>query len=148
MPRAAVTYRRWFPGAWTGEPSTADPNFRYPMVYTPTDTTQLGYYYQRVPVWQRMPGMIPPPPRPNEWHVPALGVGQAGYCPPQGEAVSGDEADASSADGDVELGSPAKPAAIDATSPVPEIKEGGSPGPVPAAPDAAPVAPAPPPPAA
>ena len=134
MPRAAVTYRRWFPGAWTGEPSAADPNFRYPMVYTPTDTTQLGFYYQRVPVWQRVAGMIPPPPRPNEWHVPAYAVGHAGYCGPQGEAVSGDSADAPSADADADSGSSDKPAAIDATSPAPDIKEGGSPEYVPAAP--------------
>jgi hypothetical protein len=145
IPRAAVTYRRWFPRAWTGEPSTADPNFRYPMVYTPTDTTQLGFYYQRVPVWQRVPGMIPPPPRPHEWHVPASGVGQAGYCGPQGETSSGDSADAPSADGNGTTGSPDKPAANNGTSPVPEIRDGGSPGHVPANPDSAP---APPPPAA
>ncbi len=34
----------------------------------PTDTTQLGYYYQKVPTWVPVPGMIPPPPQPEEWH--------------------------------------------------------------------------------
>lgn len=148
VPRAAVTYRRWFPGQWTGEPSTADPNFRYPMVYTPTDTTQLGFYYQRVPVWQRVAGMIPPPPRPNEWHAPAFGVGHAGFCGTQGETVSGDSADGSSEDEDANSGGSGKPAPIDATSPVPEIQDGGPPEHSPADPHIAPPAPAPDPPAA
>src|SRR5690606_11814258 len=74
-PRLAATYRRWFPTAWTGEPSNVDPCFCYPMVYTPTDTTQLGYYHQRVPVWQRRAGMIPPVPHPDTFHVPNYGTG-------------------------------------------------------------------------
>src|SRR5690606_14167039 len=33
----------------------------------PTDTTQLGYYYQRAPQWMPTPGMIPPPPWPSNY---------------------------------------------------------------------------------
>ena len=36
----------------------------------PTDTTQLGYYYQHAPTWHAYPGMIPPVPRPVDWHIP------------------------------------------------------------------------------
>ncbi len=50
------------------------------MIYTPTDTTQLGYYYQRVPVWQRRNGMIPPVPHPEAFHVPDFGGGCNGLC--------------------------------------------------------------------
>ncbi|MEZ6045204.1 MAG: hypothetical protein R3C11_06400 [Planctomycetaceae bacterium] len=41
---------------------------RYPMVYMPSDTTQLGFTYQRVPSWQPKPWMLPPMPWPNQWH--------------------------------------------------------------------------------
>ncbi|MGD9855259.1 MAG: hypothetical protein AB7U20_09950 [Planctomycetaceae bacterium] len=87
-PRTAATYRRWFPGSWTGEGSYAESGYLYPMVYTPTDTTQLGYYHQRVPVWQHRAGMIPPVPHPDQFHVPNFGVccnggvdaAACGYC--------------------------------------------------------------------
>lgn len=48
----------------------------YPTVYTPTDTTQLGYYYQHVPHWRPMPGALPAPPVPANWHIrgPAYGA--------------------------------------------------------------------------
>ncbi|MEZ6052009.1 MAG: hypothetical protein R3C02_11560 [Planctomycetaceae bacterium] len=89
--RTAATYRNWFPNSWTGQPSNVDPNFRYPMVYQPTDTTQLGYYYQRVPQWQPRAGMIPPTPNPDEFHTPDYGTHYNGVvdvgpgCQPQGE---------------------------------------------------------------
>lgn len=97
--RVAATYRKWFPDAWTGQPSNVDPNFRYPMVYQPTDTTQLGYYYQRVPQWMPRRGMIPPTPHPDEFHTPDLGtcyrgvvnVGHGcptGGCPPHGDVYT------------------------------------------------------------
>ncbi|MBX3437690.1 MAG: hypothetical protein KF861_09380 [Planctomycetaceae bacterium] len=79
-PRTAATYRRWFPPTWTGEGAYAESGYRYPMVYTPTDTTQLGYYHQRVPVWQRTPGMIPPTPHPDQFHVPDFGACRNGLC--------------------------------------------------------------------
>jgi hypothetical protein len=69
-------YSKYFatPGA-----AVADPNYRHPMVYMPTDTTQLGYYYQQVPYWQPRPGMIPPVPHPDEWHTPDTGVVFTGF---------------------------------------------------------------------
>ena len=69
----AATYRNMYPGQWTGRESGIDPNFRHPMIYMPTDTTQLGYYHQRVPNWTRRAGMIPPVPHPDEWHTPDTG---------------------------------------------------------------------------
>lgn len=40
----------------------------YPVVYQPTDTTQLGYYYHNVPTWQSRPDLIPPAPCPSNFH--------------------------------------------------------------------------------
>jgi hypothetical protein len=40
------------------------------QVYMPTDTTQLGFYYQHAPRWLPAPGMIPAAPNPNDWHQP------------------------------------------------------------------------------
>ena len=40
----------------------------YPAVYAPTDTTQLGYYYTKVPTWQSRPDLIPPAPNPSNFH--------------------------------------------------------------------------------
>ena len=37
-------------------------------VYMPTDTTQLGYYYQATPRWQARQGMVPLTPTPSLWH--------------------------------------------------------------------------------
>jgi hypothetical protein len=39
----------------------------------PTDTTQLGFYYQQVPYWQPVAGMVPAAPNPNDWHQPLFG---------------------------------------------------------------------------
>lgn len=68
--RVPVQYARYWPTSYyTGG---YDPALRYsqplPMVYQPTDTTQLGFYYQRVPQWQPRPGAIPGPPWPPAWH--------------------------------------------------------------------------------
>jgi hypothetical protein len=41
----------------------------YPSVYQPTDTTQLGYYYSKVPTWQTRSDMIPPIPHPGSFHA-------------------------------------------------------------------------------
>jgi hypothetical protein len=41
---------------------------QYPSVYQPTDTTQLGYYYHKVPTWQSQPGRLPAPPVPSHFH--------------------------------------------------------------------------------
>lgn len=68
MHRHWVPYYKFFPNSWTGAP-TPVPQLRLPMVYMPTDTTQLGYYYQHVPHWHAYYGMTPPVPRPVDWHV-------------------------------------------------------------------------------
>lgn len=41
---------------------------RAPFVGTPTDTTQLGYYYQHAPTWQPR-NILPVPPDPRQWHT-------------------------------------------------------------------------------
>lgn len=78
--RSPVEYRRYWPSKWYGEPGSGiDNRFVYPMVYTPTDTTQLGYYYQRVPTWRPNPAMIPPRPWPSQWHRREVGPMGMGY---------------------------------------------------------------------
>ena len=58
--RLPVHYQRFWPTHWYGQPGAVyTPTF--PMVYMPTDTTQLGFYYQRVPYWQPRPGLLPGP---------------------------------------------------------------------------------------
>lgn len=76
-----VAYQKWFPDPWTGQPvayTAGGP--RPPVVYMPTDTTQLGYYYQTVPRWHAYGGMIPPAPNPDAWHQDLCQLqGQQGY---------------------------------------------------------------------
>jgi hypothetical protein len=65
--REAIMYYNYWPAKWYGQPGWhLAPS--YPMVYMPTDTTQLGVYYARVPQWQPNPRMYPRPPRPDEWN--------------------------------------------------------------------------------
>lgn len=68
MQRVWVPYSRFFPAELTGQ--AAAPQQAAPMIYMPTDTTQLGYYYQHVPHWHSYGGMVPPVPRPVDWHIP------------------------------------------------------------------------------
>ena len=66
--RRGVEYTNYYPQNWYG--AGADYSGSYaPMVYQPTDTTQLGYYYQHVPFWQPMPNRLPPRPVPAQWHI-------------------------------------------------------------------------------
>jgi hypothetical protein len=67
--RTPIEYTKHTPDHWYGQPRSANAANvrRYPTVYTPTDTTQLGYYYTRVPTWQPDPSMIPPPPWPSDY---------------------------------------------------------------------------------
>jgi len=51
----------------------------YPMIHTPTDTTQLGYTYVHVPFLHFRPEMLPPAPGPS-W-------GTAAYCPGAGHTT-------------------------------------------------------------
>lgn len=41
----------------------------YGNVYTPTDTTQLGYSYGHVPYWMPRAGMVPTTPNPESYHL-------------------------------------------------------------------------------
>ena len=71
MWRKPVTYNKFFPDCWTGQPGIpAGAGMRASQVYMPTDTTQLGFYYQTVPQWQPVRGMVPGAPNPNDWHQP------------------------------------------------------------------------------
>jgi len=75
MYRRGVAYNKFFPDAWTGQPTVpVVPGMGRPQhVYMPTDTTQLGVYYQQVPRWLPAPGMIPGAPNPTDWHQPLIG---------------------------------------------------------------------------
>ena len=67
--RRGVTYYRYWPEQWHGTGSPAAGQYRsYPQMYSPTDTTQLGYTYQQVPYWQPA-NRLPQPPVPSQWHV-------------------------------------------------------------------------------
>jgi hypothetical protein len=68
--RMPVQYYRYWPQRWYGEPGSgiAANAPRFPVIYTPTDTTELGVYYQRVPQWLPNPAMLPPAPWPTDWH--------------------------------------------------------------------------------
>jgi hypothetical protein len=65
--RNGIWYRNYWPKAWYGN---AGGGFigNAPMVYQPTDTTQLGYSYAKVPTWQAT-RMIPPTPCPANYHA-------------------------------------------------------------------------------
>ena len=76
--RRGVEYTNYYPQHWYGTgpglPSQA------PMVYAPTDTTQLGFYYQHVPFWQPQPNRLPERPIPAQWHILAPTVSASGFC--------------------------------------------------------------------
>lgn len=110
--RDPVLYQRWWPHRWYGMPGggIARDAMRAPVVYVPTDTTQLGYYNQRVPFWTPRPGMYPTAaPDPTMLHNytrPALGhrwyYGSHYYGVPQhvpGTSV-GNAKDSKSSNGD------------------------------------------------
>ncbi len=64
-----VAYVKGFPDSWTGQQGAGGVGSpRATSIYMPTDTTQLGYYYQAVPRWQPNPSMVPPTPIPSQWH--------------------------------------------------------------------------------
>lgn len=80
--RSPVSYRKGFPDAWTGQGGYGQaPAYQAPTVYMPTDTTQLGYYYQAVPYWQPRPGAIPRPPVPSQWHTTVGQMQSYGHHP-------------------------------------------------------------------
>jgi len=89
--RMPVQYYRWWPNKWYGEPGSGLSRRapRFPVVHTPTDTTQLGAYYQRVPQWQPNPSMIPPAPWPANWHHRACPGN--GHCNANGQIITSGE---------------------------------------------------------
>ena len=74
--RLPVQYLRYHPTQWYGLPGSMLPQVA-PQVYMPTDTTQQGFYYQRVPTWQPVPGMFPPAPNPAMYntYIPGGAIG-------------------------------------------------------------------------
>lgn len=66
--RQGVQYNQYFPAGWYGTANGGITGPVYPTIYQPTDTTQLGYYYQHVPFWQPNPNALPPRPIPAQWH--------------------------------------------------------------------------------
>ena len=68
--RQYVTYTQYTPNDWygAGTAKQSQPVRSYPVIGQPTDTAQMGYYYQQVPTWQPRPEMLPPKPDPRQWH--------------------------------------------------------------------------------
>ncbi|MEZ5948697.1 MAG: hypothetical protein R3C12_05635 [Planctomycetaceae bacterium] len=81
MVRERVEYWKYYPNYWSGYgPGPATPYL--PMVHTPTDTAQLGFYYQHVPTWTAQPWRIPgPPTRPTGITGSAAAVAPATVTP-------------------------------------------------------------------
>jgi len=79
--RTGVAYQKMWPNHWSGTGAAPVSNYQYPTVYMPTDTTQLGYYYQHVPYWQPRQGMVPPPPVPSQWHTTIAQSMYDGHAP-------------------------------------------------------------------
>jgi len=65
--RDGIWYQNAWPQAWYGN-SGGEFIGNAPSVYQPTDTTQLGYSYARVPTWRNV-RMIPPMPYPSAYHA-------------------------------------------------------------------------------
>ncbi len=65
--RDGIWYQNMWPQAWYGNPGGGFIS-DVPMVYQPTDTTQLGYSYAKVPTWQTQ-NRIPPTPCPSRFHA-------------------------------------------------------------------------------
>lgn len=65
--RNNAQYTNWWPEQWYGSPGfNAVP---HPMVFMPTDTTQLGFGYMQVPMWQRTTANYPPIPDAAQYHT-------------------------------------------------------------------------------
>ncbi len=78
--RQPVSYKHNYPANWVGGVPSGHSGYR-PAVYTPTDTTQLGYYYQKVPTWVPVPGMTPPAPHPSQLHYYGPTAASYAACP-------------------------------------------------------------------
>lgn len=66
--RQNVTYQNYGPHAMAPGNGAGYTTQRHPIIATPTDTTQLGYYYKHVPTWQAR-NILPVPPHPRHWHT-------------------------------------------------------------------------------
>lgn len=66
--RRGVQYNTYFPAQWYGAGGEFVQSSA-PMVYQPTDTTQLGFYYKHAPFWQPYPNPLPERPIPAQWHI-------------------------------------------------------------------------------
>lgn len=75
--RRGVQYSEYYPAYWYG--TGPMPAATAPMVYQPTDTTQLGFYYQHVPFWMPDPNRVPARPIPAQWNVTAPPVAAYGF---------------------------------------------------------------------
>jgi hypothetical protein len=128
--RRGVQYSQYYPAAWYGTPG-GGLQAAYPMVYQPTDTTQLGYYYQHVPFWMPNPNALPQRPIPAQWHTfapastagvysPGFGFG-TGFCPPGNGVIT----NGTVTEGTVISPTPASPAPMQPqTSPVtPQLEQ-------------------------
>jgi hypothetical protein len=75
------TYQNYWSPSLTGTAPVPSPV--YPMIYHPTDTTQLGFSYKHVPHWGYRSQMLPAAPIPN-WelgqHTVYGDVGVSGYA--------------------------------------------------------------------
>ena len=85
--RDGIWYRNNWPQAWHGN-SGGGFISNSPMVYQPTDTTQLGYSYAKVPTWQAT-RMIPPTPSPSHFHLRASLPRPLNGCPSSGPCDAG-----------------------------------------------------------
>lgn len=65
--RESVEYQRYYADQLYGTPGMQYSNVQLPMVYMPTDTTQLGFNYMHVPQWRPDWSMYPPAPNPIKW---------------------------------------------------------------------------------
>ena len=77
--RRGDEYTSYYPAKWYGAGGDYIQS-QAPMVYQPTDTTQLGFYYQHVPFWQPQPDRIPERPIPAQWHITAPAVNASRFC--------------------------------------------------------------------
>lgn len=91
--RRPVSYVNYYPGQPGVQPGAYTQQQPMPAVYWPTDTTQLGYYYQTVPQWMPNRAMQPAVPNPNQWHqhacYPNCGNCEQGRLMPSGIRILG-----------------------------------------------------------
>ncbi len=68
--RQPVEYARYWPRSYYTGGNNSQQQYAKPLpvIYQPTDTTQLGFYHQQVPQWQPRPNAIPGAPCPPNWH--------------------------------------------------------------------------------